>query len=145
MATENQVQIFARLLRGLGVMHAQIASRQSSAHSVFNKQEVLTVDMLGVRGSCRMGDVAEHLGVVQSAITSLVDRLEGEGVVRRVRSQEDRRVWLVELTDHGRALYASHESVYQALAARMLAPLDEAEQDTLISLMERIAAAVADV
>jgi DNA-binding MarR family transcriptional regulator len=144
LATENQIQTFARLLRGLGVMHAQIASQQSSAHSAFNKQEWLTVDMLGVRGSCRMGDVAEHLGVVQSAITPLVDRLEGEGVARRVRSQEDRRVWLVELTEHGLDLYASHENVYQALAARMLAPLDEAEQDTLISLMERIAA-VAEV
>ena len=144
MATENQIQSFARLLRRLGVLYAQIASQQSSVHGTFNKQELLTVDVLGVRGSCRMGEIAEHLGVVQSAITPLVDRLEAQGIVRRVRSREDRRVWLVALTDHGLGVYADHENVYQAVAAEMLAPLDAAERETLISLMGRIGVAVAD-
>ena len=79
MATENQIQTFARLLRRLGVMYAKIAGRQSSAHDVFSKQELLTVDVLGVRGSCRMGEIPEYLGVVQSAITQLADRLEAQG------------------------------------------------------------------
>ena len=86
--------------------------------------------------------IAEYLGVVQSAITPLADRLEAQGIVQRVRSQEDRRVWLVALTERGLALYADQENVYQAVAAEMLAPLDEAEQKTLISLMGRIGATV---
>ena len=128
----------------MGVLFAQIASRQSSAHETFSKPELMTVDILGVRGSCRMGEIAEHLGVVQSAITPLVDRLEAHDVVRRVRSGEDRRVWLVELTESGLALYADQEKLYRAIAAEMLAPLDEAEQETLIALMERIGATVAE-
>ncbi len=142
MATENQIQTFARLLRRLGVMYAKIAGRQSSALEVFSKQELLTVDVLGVRGSCRMGEIAEYLGVVQSAITPLADRLEAQDIVQRVRSQEDRRVWLVALTERGQELYADQQNVYHAVAAEMLAPLDEAEQNTLISLMGRIGAAV---
>ena len=92
MATENQIQTFARLLRRLGVMYAKIAGRQSSALEVFSKQELLTVDVLGVRGSCRMGEIAEYLGVVQSAITPLVDRLEAQGIVQRVRSHRFRNL-----------------------------------------------------
>ena len=142
MTSENQIETFARLLRRLGVLFAQIAGQQSSAHDTFSKQELLTVDVLGVRGSCRMGEIAEYLGVVQSAITPLVDRLEDQGLVQRVRSREDRRVWLVALTEEGLALYANQENVYQAVATEMLAPLESAERETLIALMERIGAAV---
>lgn len=45
--------------------------------------------------------------LVQEAqsVTSLVDRLEGRGLVRRVPDQRDRRVINVELTDEGQALF----------------------------------------
>ena len=144
LATETQILTFAKLLRRMGVLFTQIAARQSSAHETFSKQELLAVDVLGVRGSCRMGEIADHLGVVQSAITPLVDRLEDQEIVRRVRSREDRRVWLVELTESGLTLYADQEKLYRTIAAEMLAPLDEAEQDTLIALMSRIGARVAE-
>ena len=144
MATETQIQTFARLLRRMGVLFTQIAAQQSSAHATFSKQELLAVDVLGVRGSCRMGEIAEHLGVVQSAITPLADRLEDHNIVRRVRSREDRRVWLVELTESGLALYADQEKIYRTIAAEMLAPLDEAEQKTLIALMDRIGTTVTE-
>ena len=144
MATQTQIEAFARLLRRMGVLFTQIAGQQSSAHETFSKQELLAVDVLGVRGSCRMGEIAEHLGVVQSAITPLVDRLEAQHIVERVRSRDDRRVWLVALTKAGLALYADQEKLYQAIAAEMLAPLDEAEQETLIALMNRIGATVAE-
>ncbi|MFQ5569175.1 MAG: MarR family winged helix-turn-helix transcriptional regulator [Rhodothermales bacterium] len=143
MATENRIQTFARLLRRMGVLFTQIASQQSSAHETFSKQELLAVDVLGVRGSCRMGEMAGHLGVVQSAVTPLIDRLEDRNIVRRIRSREDRRVWLVTLTESGLELYADQEKLYRTIAAEMLASLDEADQDTLIALMDRIGARMA--
>lgn len=126
----------------MGVLFAKIAGQQSSSHESFSKQELMAVDVIGVRGSCRMGEIAGHLGVVQSAITPLVDRLEAQDIVRRVRSREDRRVWLVELTESGQTLYANQEKLYRIIAAEMLAPLNEAEQETFISLMDRIGATV---
>ncbi len=143
MASENHIQAFARVLRHLGVLYTQIASRQSSAHATYSKQELLAIDVLGVRGSCRMGEIAEHLGVVQSAITPLVDRLETQGLVERVRSTEDRRVWLVALTQEGQTLNADQEKLHQAIATEMLAPLNESEQATLIALLSRMAATMA--
>ncbi len=140
MSTEDRIHTFAQIFRRVGARYVQLARQQSSAHDTFSKQELLAVDMLGGGGSCRMGEMAEHLGVVQSAITPLVDRLEDQGMVQRVRSREDRRVCLVELTDKGQVLYADQEKLYRAIAAEMLAPLDTDEQDTLIQLMSRMVA-----
>ena len=104
MSLETNLTAFEATLRRLGVLFAQIASQQSSAHGTYSKQELMTVDLLGVRGACRMGDLAEHLGVVRSAVTPLIDRLETHGLVERIRSTEDRRVWLVVLTTDGEQL-----------------------------------------
>src|SRR3974390_1673120 len=39
------------------------------------------------------------------AMTRLLDRLESKGILKRVRSAEDRRTAQLELTDSGKALY----------------------------------------
>ena len=85
-----------------------------------------------------MGEIAEYLGVVQSAITPLIDRLEERGYVQRFRSKEDRRVWLVELTALGMEIFKAQEIVCRTVAHELLIPLNDQEQAMLISLLNRI-------
>jgi len=145
MIDPEQLQAFSRVLRGLGVLFMKVAGQQSTAHETFSKQELLALGVLGVRGSCRMGEIAEHLGVGQSAITPLVDRLEVQRVAQRVRSEADRRVWLVALTKKGERVVAQENEVYQRVAEEMLSPLSAPERETLIGLLERVGAGVAEV
>jgi DNA-binding MarR family transcriptional regulator len=49
-----------------------------------------------------LGDLASRLSCVRSNITQLVDRLESDGLVRRVDDPSDRRSVRAELTDLGR-------------------------------------------
>ena len=141
---QHQLHAFTQALRRIGVLFMRIAGQQSTAHATFSKQELLALGVLGISGPCRMGEVAEHLGVGQSAVTPLVDRLEAEGVVQRRRSDEDRRVWLVALTEHGEAVVAEEDQMYQQVATEMLAPLSASERATLIALLERVGTAVPD-
>lgn len=50
----------------------------------------------------RMAELATYLGLERSTLTGLVDRAEARGLLRRTRSEEDRRAMIVELTDRGR-------------------------------------------
>ena len=49
-----------------------------------------------------LSDLAERLSCVRSNITQLVDRLESDGLVRRVADPSDRRSIRAELTDIGK-------------------------------------------
>lgn len=138
MTADDQVKGFAAALRRLGVLFIRVAGRQSESHQTLSKQELMAIGVLGQEGPCRMGEIAEHLGVVQSAVTALVDRLEGQGLASRVRSEADRRVWLVELTPKGQSAFAEEEAVYEGVAREMLRPLSPAEQRTLTDLLARI-------
>jgi DNA-binding MarR family transcriptional regulator len=50
----------------------------------------------------RMKDLAERILYSKSGFTNVVDRMEKEGLVQRVRPENDRRSILVVLTDTGR-------------------------------------------
>src|SRR5262245_8232441 len=56
---------------------------------------------------------------VRSNITQLVDRLEGEGMVRRVDDPTDRRSIRAELTSVGRERFAAGEASFTALTQKL--------------------------
>ena len=130
---------FADRLRQLGVFFARVAAAQSASHGARSKQELLAVDVLGVRGPTRMGDLADHLGVGRSAVTPLVDRLADEGIVERRRSEADRRVWHVALTAKGRGVFDAASAAYEQVAAAMLAQLSPADGARLVDLLACVA------
>lgn len=51
-----------------------------------------------------VGELVRVFGLKQSTLTSMLDRLERAGLVRREVNPEDRRSFLVHLTDAGRGL-----------------------------------------
>jgi DNA-binding MarR family transcriptional regulator len=68
-----------------------------------NRSDGRCLDIVDQRGRVSAGELAQASGLSTGAITTLIDRLERVGYVRRVRDTEDRRRVLVELTDEARA------------------------------------------
>ena len=54
----------------------------------------------------RMGDLARVMDALPSSLTAIADALEARGLVERMRDPDDRRAWLLCLTDPGRTLRA---------------------------------------
>lgn len=79
-------------------------------------------------GGLRMNALAERILYSKSGFTRVVDRLEAEGFVARVRPENDRRSILVVLTDDGRAMLerarASHRHSIEEHFARHLSDTD---------------------
>lgn len=50
--------------------------------------------------------IAERLGVTRSAISQIVNRLEGQGVVKRVADDVDKKIAYIEVTDETLTAYA---------------------------------------
>ncbi len=88
----------------------------------------------------RMVDLAQQLGVVPRAVTTLVDSLEESGLVRRVPDPVSRRVIRVELTEHGAETFQALREARRAAAAELLAPLDSDQRtqlDVLLATLEQ--------
>jgi len=58
-----------------------------------------------VGGQLTQSELARRVGTSRARIGGSIDSLVPKGAVRRVADKADRRVWLVTLTDEGRAMW----------------------------------------
>ena len=92
------------------------------------------------RGDCdTMAALARDQALDPGAMTRALDRLEAKGLVRRVRSLQDRRVVKLELTEAGRAASQHVPPVLSEVLNAHLAGFTEAEWRQLLGLLERMA------
>ncbi|WP_087721860.1 MarR family winged helix-turn-helix transcriptional regulator [Pandoraea sp. PE-S2T-3] len=73
----------------------------------------------GPDGTRRMHELADVLAIERYNLTRLIDRLEQEGLVTRMRSPEDGRAAYATITDKGRALRKKMWKVYQSTVAEL--------------------------
>ena len=89
-------------------------------------------------GPQRMADLASALDVTPRNVTTLVDGLEREGIVRRRPHPTDRRATVIELTESARGAVERsmrHEAAIRELFEK-LAPADRATLIRLIGDLE---------
>lgn len=87
-------------------------------------------------------EVAGQMVTVVPAITSLLDKLEKRNLITRVRCDQDRRVWYVELTDKGRQLVDTMQEPVLSLCEHFVGHLSEAERKQLRQLLDKARSAV---
>ncbi|MBI5092577.1 MAG: MarR family transcriptional regulator [Candidatus Hydrogenedentes bacterium] len=89
-------------------------------------------------------DLGERLVVTRASITSVLDKLEGKGLVRRDTVEGNRRIYHVSLTPAGLALINKVEPSYRERVHRVMGGLAESEMRTLIDYLERVRAELHD-
>lgn len=77
----------------------------------------------------------EQLGCVKSNITQLVDKLEAEGILRRLPDPEDRRGTRVELTEKGRAAYTTGREALESATHALFANFSHEDSEALRRLL----------
>ncbi len=87
----------------------------------------------GVEGLCR-NEIRDRLVARMPDVTRMLDRLERLGLVRRERSQSDRRQMNTYLTDAGSSLLTSLDEPVASEHKRQLKHLSESQLHQLIEL-----------
>jgi DNA-binding MarR family transcriptional regulator len=87
--------------------------------------------------------LAQHLGVDRTAMTYLLDDLEGAGLVERRPDPADRRARRVTVTEEGLDRLRAVKGDLRHVEDDLLAPLDDADRDVLRTLLRRLATNVA--
>ena len=131
----------ARQLLRVYLRVSQLISRQfrdyfSQQDLTFPQAMVLTA--LGEEGEMPISQLAQCTGSANSTVSGIVDRLERMGLVKRVRSEQDRRVIYVALTDSSRAMERAVEPDVNAQMSRMLTDLTAQELEQIRGALETL-------
>ncbi|AZV57234.1 MarR family transcriptional regulator [Clostridium sp. AWRP] len=85
-------------------------------------------------------DLLNILQIPNSTLTSVINRLEKRGIVKRVISPEDRRSFNLEITDEGKIVQGEHMKFDYEIAKKYLeATENDQEKQFLIKFLRRLA------
>ena len=90
----------------------------------------------------RPTDLFTSLMITSGGLTARLDRLEAAGLIRRRRTDEDRRSFLVELTPAGKKKIEAAFRADMELENKMVEGLSESERAELVRLLRKLTLAM---
>jgi DNA-binding MarR family transcriptional regulator len=127
------------------------AERRLRGRDQHRKVEGLTIAQvralfaLDAHEAATAGEIAEAARLSPAAVSGMLDELERDGIVTRVRSDSDRRRVLVTLTDEGRAVLKKRRRLWLKRWEKALDDVPDRDLDAAAEVMRRIAALLDEI
>ena len=106
-------EILVRLFRNINTIEEQAVREEKYKNITTNDMHV--IEAIGVGRPKNMTAVAKELGVTTGTLTIAVNSLVKKGLADRVRSEEDRRVVLVSLSQKGVEIFKQHQQFHEKM------------------------------
>ncbi|WP_208558775.1 MarR family winged helix-turn-helix transcriptional regulator [Marinilactibacillus kalidii] len=106
---------------------------QSSRFKDVSIKEMHTIEAIGMYDQLTTSEVAKKLGVTAGTLTVSVNNLVRKGYVERVRTDHDRRVVKLSLSQTGRLLFRLHDKFHRDMVKETIAEMDK-EQSEILTL-----------
>jgi DNA-binding MarR family transcriptional regulator len=125
------------LMRAQQIMLARVEEVLRPLDLTFARYELLMLLFFSRTGALPLGRIGERLQVHPASVTNAVDRLEAQGLVRRLPHPNDRRTTLAEVSEPGRLLAVK---ATEALNAAVFADpgLDDEGVTTLVGVLREM-------
>lgn len=113
-------------------------SRKVEHETGLTGSQLWVVKTLDETPPLKVTELARRMYLHPATMVGLLDRLELKGLVQRIRSDKDRRVVHVTITDQGRELVRNSPEVAQGLLVKGLEPLSEKRVAVISDGLEHI-------
>ncbi|MGX2040007.1 MarR family winged helix-turn-helix transcriptional regulator [Methylocaldum sp. MU1018] len=135
-STEIHEQVLVELRRIVRALDLQ--SKQLQKVGLTGSQ-LLVLRALEKRGALTAHQLSRAVSLSQGTITSILDRLEFKGHIRRARNAEDKRRLTITLTDAGRDALRHAPSLLHVNFLAAFRQLKDWEQTLILSSLQRVA------
>lgn len=103
-----------------------------------SKTELLAMLIVDRYGEVIMSQISDYINAPLSTTTGLVNRLVKNGYLQRERSDEDRRIVAIQLTDKGRNMMTEFKASIGSYMERINAILSAEERQALFQIFLKI-------
>ena len=93
------------------------------------------IEAVGLGGG-NMSSIAAKLKITVGSLTTSMNSLVKKGYVKRERSEKDRRVVFIQLTNKGRMAYHPHAEFHRQMTEAVLEELNEDETEVLVKALD---------
>lgn len=129
-------EMLVRLFRNINVIEERAICTGDYKDVTANDMHV--IEAIGMEEAKNMTRVARSLDVTTGTLTIAVNSLVKKGYVDRVRSEEDRRVVLISLSEKGKRAYLHHRKFHDRMINDIVEELTEEEQQVLEKTLAKL-------
>lgn len=128
--------VLVKLFRNVNAIEERAMRTEEYKDVTTNDMHV--IEAIGMEGARNMTSVARSLEVTTGTLTIAINSLVKKGYVDRVRSEEDRRVVLISLSEKGRRAYLHHRRFHEQMIESVVEELTEEEQRILAKALAKL-------
>ena len=121
------------------VRAVELQSRQLVRSHGLTGPQILILKILTQLGGATVGQLAEEVSLSKPTVTDILNRLEKYGMIKRLRSEQDKRCVGITVTDLAREKLADSPALLQESFAGEFNKLKKWEQLQLISSLHKVA------
>lgn len=117
----------SRSIQVIGILKQLKDSIKTNMHQGFRDMQLtapqgMLMGILAHEGNMKISDLSEKLGLSNSTVSGIIDRLESQKLVERIRSTEDRRVVYVNVSEefkkNSRERFKKIEEMFEAMMSK---------------------------
>jgi DNA-binding MarR family transcriptional regulator len=135
MDLQDQVLVSLRRIIRATDLHSRKLGKQTG----LTTPQLVILSATGNLQEPTVSDVAKAVSLSLATVTTILNRLQSNGLVNRERSQIDRRRVIVTLTDAGRERLSQAPKPLQDSFVDRFSRLDNWEQHQIVAALERVA------
>jgi DNA-binding MarR family transcriptional regulator len=120
------------------ILEIEQKSLKSGIFKDLSVNEIHTIEAVGMNKPKSMTQVASELYITLSTLTTSINHLVKKGYVERNRSQKDRRVVYIKLTQKGRLAYKIHQEFHSDMINATIKGITEEEKKILIKSLKKL-------
>lgn len=129
-------------------IHAQIVFKKAErvistksekiirSHNLTDSQ-FSVIDVLYTKGEMRISNLLEKMLATSGNMTVILKNMERDGIIYRKRDTEDKRAFIVGLTDKGRKLFEKILPEHKVEIEKLYSILTDEEKATFISILKK--------
>lgn len=110
----------------------------TSEYKDISGNDMHILEAIGIGQPKNMSSVAKILSVTVGTLTIAINNLVKKGYVNRSRSEEDRRVVLISLSEKGTAAFYHHEKFHKEMVEAVLKGLEKEEAEVLTRALGKL-------
>ena len=113
-------------------------SKKAQQETGLTGPQLWAIKIIGELSPVRVSDLAAKMYLHAATVVGILNRLELQGLIKRMRTSEDRRVVKIELTDAGKEIVAKAPQVAQGLLLSGLEALSLKKLDDISACLEEL-------
>jgi len=139
-AIDRALSMWVKLARAHNTMHS-LADRNITSFGLTTPQ-FGAIECLGHLGPMTIGNLCKKMLVSAGNMTVVIDNLEKDGLVERIRESKDRRKIIVRLTKKGEKLFEKIFIQHAEYIKELADALTAAEQEEIGRLLKKLGKSV---